>query len=95
MLAPQFCPRLPRPHFQYLVQLGNAVVRTLDVAQFDEDQRALLVVEAQDLLRRICEALVSIEDADPRWPGWSAIDPPRGTLADHLRAQRQERARGR
>lgn len=47
----------------YLVQLADAVVKTLGVAEHDEDQRALMVVEARELVERIQVALVAIEVA--------------------------------
>ncbi len=78
MKQPRRNPTLPRPDADYLVQLADTVVATLAVAEHDEHQRALLVVEARQLVERIDLALVAIEDADPTWPGWGGLTPPRG-----------------
>ena len=95
MTQPRSDRRRLYPDYDDLSRLGDEVISAIAAAEHDERQRAFMIVESRELVERICEALVKVEDADPRWPGWSAIDPPRGTLADHLRAQRQERARGR
>lgn len=74
----------PRPDFAHLLQLGDKVVATLKVGIGDEDQRALLIGEARDLMDRIQATLVEIEQANPTWPGWGSIEPPLGTMAEHL-----------
>ena len=71
---------LPRPDFARLVMLADEVVATLKVGIGDEDQRALLIGEARDLLERIQATLAEIEQADPAWPGWAAIEPPLGRV---------------
>jgi hypothetical protein len=74
--------RLPRPDFARLLDLGDQVIATLEVAVHDEDQRMLLVGEARDLIDRIQDALVRIEQADPTWAGWAVVEPPKGTMAE-------------
>ena len=86
MKQPRRNPTLPRPDADYLVQLADAVVATLGVAEHDEDQRALMVVEARELVERIEVALVAIEDADPTWPGWGGLTPPRGRPRHRIKA---------
>jgi len=71
---------LPRPDADYLAQLADAVIQTLAVAEHDDSQRALMVVEARELVERIEAALVAIEDAAPKWPGWGGLAPPRGPV---------------
>ena len=81
---PRRDPTLLRPDADYLVQLADAVIATLAVAEHDDDQRALMVVEAGELVERIQVGLVAIEDADPTWPGWGGLTPPRGTVRGRI-----------
>ena len=69
-----------RPAFAHLLQLADQVIASLKVGIGDDDQRALLVGEARDLIDRIQTTLVEIEEADPTWAGWGSIEPPLGRL---------------
>ena len=94
MHPPRRDPRHPQPDYDYLNQLGDEVISALTAAERDENQRALLVVGARELIERILEELVAIEDADPGWFGWAGLDPPRGTLRDKVRPDFRARADG-
>ncbi|MFT7624363.1 MAG: hypothetical protein ACI9WU_003550 [Myxococcota bacterium] len=58
-------PTLPFPEADYLVQLADAIIATRAVAERDERQRAMMVVEARELFERIEAGLIAVEDADP------------------------------
>ena len=94
MHPPRRDPTLEHPDYDYLSQLADEVISAIAAAERDENQRALLVVEARELIERINEALIAVEDADATWPGWAAIDPPRGTLRDKVRPDFRARADG-
>ena len=85
MMQPRLEHQRPRPDFARLIRLGDEVIAALGVGIHDRDQRAVLVGEARNLIDRIQATLVVIEQADPTWAGWGAIEPPMGTMVERLR----------